>query len=189
MLKGRLIDASTIIIDNVGLPVIETEPPTAMDGYISRPSWVDGDGAITQVWTVVPLAGTVTDAVERLARMQAADLPDDKAVEVPLLFPAWSGDGVTYSVGDRVVFEGTLYKVLLDHRSQMDWAPDISPSLFSPILPGQDGSVGPWVQPDSTNGYSKGDKVTHGGKLWESTADNNVWEPGSVGAPWVEVAE
>ena len=35
-----------------------------------------------------------------------------------------------------------------------------------------------WVQPDSTNSYSKGDKVTHNGKTWVSDIDNNVWEPG-----------
>lgn len=26
--------------------------------------------------------------------------------------------------------------------------------------------------------------MTHNGHLWESTADDNVWEPGAVGAPW-----
>ena len=28
-----------------------------------------------------------------------------------------------------------------------------------------------WEQPGSTNGYSKGDKVTHNGKTWESLVD------------------
>lgn len=32
---------------------------------------------------------------------------------------------------------------------------------------------------------SKGDKVTHNGKTWQSTTDNNVWEPGVYG--WEEV--
>ena len=40
-------------------------------------------------------------------------------------------------------------------------------------------------QAASTNPYQKGDKVTHNGKTWESTADNNVWEPGVYG--WTEV--
>lgn len=35
--------------------------------------------------------------------------------------------------------------------------------------------------------YRFGVRVTHNGKVWESTADNNHWEPGTVGAPWVEV--
>ena len=54
------------------------------------------------------------------------------------------------------------------------------------MLPGQGGTgIGEWKQPDSTNPYQKGDKVTHNGKTWESTADNNVWEPGVYG--WTEV--
>ena len=40
-------------------------------------------------------------------------------------------------------------------------------------------------QAESTNPYAKGDKVTHNGKTWISTTDNNVWEPGVYG--WEEV--
>jgi hypothetical protein len=39
----------------------------------------------------------------------------------------------------------------------------------------------PWQQPDSTNGYMRGDKVTHNGFVWISDLDNNVWEPGIYG--------
>lgn len=39
-------------------------------------------------------------------------------------------------------------------------------------------------QLDSTNPYTKGDKVTHNGKTWISDIDNNVWEPGVYG--WME---
>ena len=42
----------------------------------------------------------------------------------------------------------------------------------------------PWEQPESTNPYMKGDKVTHAGRTWVSTIDNNVWEPGVYG--WEE---
>lgn len=41
-----------------------------------------------------------------------------------------------------------------------------------------------WVQPDSTNPYMAGDKVTHNGKTWVSDIDNNVWSPGEYG--WSE---
>ena len=36
----------------------------------------------------------------------------------------------------------------------------------------------------------KGDRVTHKGKTWESTIDNNVWEPGAAGTGgvWIELA-
>lgn len=58
------------------------------------------------------------------------------------------------------------------------------------VLPGQSGEAGEWVQPDSTNGYAKGDRVTHLGKTWESDYDGpNVWEPGQPNSHWVEVAD
>ena len=47
--------------------------------------------------------------------------------------------------------------------------------------------VAEWVQPDSTNPYMTGDRVLHNGLTWESTVDNNVWEPGVYG--WVVVTE
>ena len=189
MLRGHLIGGGLLLVDGEGLPVVETEPPEAPEGYAARPSWVEGDGALTQVWSLVPEGGTVADAVERLARMQAEALPDAEAAEVPQLFDQWTGDGVEYAVGDRVCYAGTLYRCLQGHTSQWGWDPADAPSLWAPVLPGQDGAVGEWVQPDSTNGYSEGDRVTHGGKTWESTADNNVWEPGAVGAPWREVVD
>lgn len=49
------------------------------------------------------------------------------------------------------------------------------------------GEVAEWVQPDSTNPYMIGDRVLHNGNTWESTVDNNVWEPGVYG--WEQVTE
>jgi len=52
-------------------------------------------------------------------------------------------------------------------------------------------SVGPddpepdaWV---SGNMYSIGDIVTHNGSTWESTVDNNSWEPGVAHSVWILV--
>lgn len=43
-----------------------------------------------------------------------------------------------------------------------------------------------WKQPDSTNPYMKGDKVTYNGKTYESVIDNNVWSPDTYPAGWKE---
>lgn len=118
---------------------------------------------------------------------KAATLDDEDAVEVPFAYPKWKS-GEEYTTGDRIRYGELLYKVLQDHTSQNDWTPDVSPSLFAQILPGQEGSddeIGEWVQPDSTNPYMIGDRVTHNGKTWISTVDYNVWEPGVYG--WEEV--
>ena len=48
------------------------------------------------------------------------------------------------------------------------------------------GLIAEWVQPTGAQDtYSLGDLVTHVGQVWESTVDNNSWEPGVYG--WVEV--
>ena len=108
--------------------------------------------------------------------------------EFPELFPEWSGDGKEYPVGKVVRYGGEFYKAILAHRSQPDWTPETAPSLFAKVLTDPAGAILPWVQPDSTNGYQLGDKVTHNGKTWENTLADmaNVWEPGVFG--WTEIA-
>lgn len=113
-------------------------------------------------------------------------LPDSEAVESVKLFPAWNSSA-TYAVGDRVRYCDILYNCLTAHTAQADWAPTDAPSLWAKVLVSTDGTILAWEQPDSTNPYMAGDKVTHNGKTWESTVDNNVWEPGVYG--WAEVTE
>ena len=105
---------------------------------------------------------------------------DEQALSVPVLYPAWRS-GVDYVTGQRVLHGGVLYKALQDHTSQDDWTPDAAPSLFAKVLIQDAETIPEWEQPDSTNPYSKGDKVTHNGKTWISDIDNNVWEPGVYG--------
>ena len=105
---------------------------------------------------------------------------DEQALSVPVLYPAWRS-GVDYVTGQRVLHGGVLYKALQDHTSQDDWTPGAAPSLFAKVLIPDTETIPEWEQPDSTNPYSKGDKVTHNGKTWTSDIDNNVWEPGVYG--------
>ena len=108
---------------------------------------------------------------------------DEQALSVPVLYPAWRS-GVGYVTGQRVLHNAVLYKVLQDHTSQETWTPEAAPSLFAKVLIPDETVIPEWVQPDSTNAYAKGDKVTHNGKTWVSDYDNNVWEPGVFG--WTE---
>lgn len=121
-------------------------------------------------------------AIERAS----AALPDEELLEVPNLAPVWD-PAKGYEVGDRVSFEGILYRCLQGHQAQPGWTPTAAPSLWARVLIEDPGTVPEWVQPDSTNPYSKGDRVTYQGKTWESTIDGNVWAPGVYG--WVEVNE
>ena len=105
---------------------------------------------------------------------------DEMALETPNLYPAWK-EGVTYLTGERVLYDGTLYKVLQEHTSQATWTPADAPSLYTKVLIPDESVIPAWEQPDSTNAYMTGDKVTHNGSTWISDVDNNVWEPGVYG--------
>lgn len=104
---------------------------------------------------------------------------DEMSLEVPNLYPTWK-TGVNHKTGERVLHDGTLYKVLQEHTSQADWTPENSPSLYAKVL-AVEGTISAWEQPDSTNAYMTGDTVTHNGSTWISDVDNNVWEPGVYG--------
>lgn len=113
----------------------------------------------------------------------SASLSDTDALEAVELFAVWATD-TAYAVGDRVSYDGTLYKCLTAHTSQDTWKPDVSPSLWVRV---DDPSIEwpEWVQPvGSTDAYAKGAKVSHNNKHWVSDVDGNVWEPGVYG--WTE---
>lgn len=131
--------------------------------------------------------GKYLDAARRIrSAMDTAGalLTDDQALTVTALYPLWDASA-DYTVGQRVRYADTLYKCLTAHTAQAGWTPADSPSLWARVLTDPSGAILPWEQPSSTNPYMIGDKVTHNGKTWESTVDNNVWEPGEYG--WQEV--
>ena len=131
---------------------------------------------------LVDLARKLRPFIEKAVQ----SLSDDEAVEAVTLYPKWM-PGVTYTVGFRFQHEGVLYSVLQEHTSQDTWAPATAPSLYAKILIPDDEFVYPWEQPDSTNGYSKGDKVTYNGVVYESLIDNNIWSPEAYPAGWKAV--
>ena len=112
---------------------------------------------------------------------------DETALTAVEVYPQWRAEGEAYKVGQRVQYNGTLYKVLTDHTSQEAWTPVDAPSLFTKVLIPNADVIPAWEQPDSTNPYMIGDKVTHNGKTWISVVDNNVWEPGAYG--WNEITK
>lgn len=107
-------------------------------------------------------------------------LTDDQALTVQDLYPEWSL-ARNYKAGARYRYDYVLYKCLQDHQGQADWTPDAAPSLWARVLIADPDTIPAWTQPDSTNSYSKGDRVMHNGTKWESLIDANVWEPGAEG--------
>ena len=169
-----------------------------------------GDGTIPE-WNTTIAEGTVlegleaTDAVvsrnpdiieQILTRLDnVTEIPQEKVssaveeymaknpINIPKKLP--NPHKLTFAGAVTAEYDGTIYKVLQAHTSQDTWIPPDAPSLFAKVLIPNENVIPEWEQPDSTNPYAKGDKVTHNGKTWISTADGNVWEPGVYG--WEEV--
>ena len=124
--------------------------------------------------------------IKEMMHKASASLSDTDALQAVELFPHWS-DETNYTVGDRVNYNGTLYKCLTAHTSQPSWTPDVSPSLWVRV---DDPSIEwpEWVQPvGSTDAYPLGAKVSHNDRHWISDYDANIWEPGVYG--WHEATE
>lgn len=115
----------------------------------------------------------------------ATGMDDTNALQNTELFPNWGAS--SYEAGDRVRYNGILYKCLQSHEAQDTWNPVDAPSLWARVLIPDSEVIPDWIQPDSTNPYMKGDKVKYNDKMWISTVDNNVWAPGVYG--WEEVTE
>lgn len=125
----------------------------------------------------------------KMAVKQARAITDDKeALEFQILYPNWNKQiGKTLTVGQYIRYEDVLYKVLIEHIAQADWIPSATPSLFAKVLVDPSGeTILEWQQPDSTNPYMKGDKVTYNGITYISIIDNNIWQPGIYGWEIVE---
>ena len=118
-------------------------------------------------------------------------MTDEEALEVAALFETWasklnpadpSQPGQEVVAGERLWYDGELWKVLQPHRVMQSWNPRDAVSLFVRVSIEE---WPEWVQPvGSTDAYAKDAKVAHNDKHWTSDVDNNVWEPGVYG--WTE---
>ena len=125
--------------------------------------------------------------LRKAIQLFAATLTDEsKLLVIPSVFPAYKADtpyaaGDVFSFGENSVGDPQLYQVLQAHTSASQWIPGASPSLYKAIGI-TSGGTAVWVQPvGATDAYNAGDVVSHKGKLWRSTVNANVWEPGVFG--------
>jgi len=94
--------------------------------------------------------------------------------------------GSFYVSGDIFNYNSQLYQVLQAHKSQEDWQPEQTPALYNPIAPPS--VIAEWKQPAGAHdAYSKGDKVTFEGLVYESLIDGNTWSPSAYPQGWKEI--
>ena len=125
-------------------------------------------------------------AVAFVALCEVGTLDMVTASEHADLFAEWAYP-IAYTVGQLRRHNGKLYRCVQSHTSQADWTPDATASLWSVAAdPAEEWPA--WSQPvGAHDAYSKNAKVSHNGKHWTSSVDNNVWEPGVYG--WTEATE
>ena len=148
--------------------------------YISRTAQANESAAAAEILTGGNVTPERAHQLRSAIEVAAESFDDSTALEYPELVQPWQ-PGADYTADQRANYAGTLYKCLQAHTSQPDWTPDAAPSLWAMVLIPDETVIPEWEQPDSTNPYSKGDKVTHNGVTWVSEVDNNVWEPGVYG--------
>ena len=101
------------------------------------------------------------------------------------LYDQWKV-GIDVEVGEFFKDDGNLFEVIQAHKTQADWKPISSLSLFKPVMPAQ--VIPYWVQPTmAENAYNIGDKVIHSGIVYESTINANTWSPTEYPSGWIKV--
>ena len=143
------------------------------------------DFAIDTMMTT--LSGSNVDVAKMEYATKLNAIEDSVAMYMPDVFPIWNSNSVSYKKGQRVFYNGILYKVLTDHTSQESWTPEQAPSLFVKVINSISGEIPEWQQPSAENAYMKGERVKFEGKIYESLLDNNVWSPSAYPAGWKEV--
>lgn len=176
--------------------VFSTCKTIELDGrWISNPSeeQIAEAGWLPYVPPVVPPQpetepdyGDVLAAVKKMLSTETEELSDEDALDVAALFPTWKSkldDGKEVPVGERLWYDGKLYKVIQAHTPQADWTPDISPSLFVEVeKPGEIRDITDPIPAEYP--FMKGELGRWKGHIYESNIDNNVWTPDAYPSGW-----
>lgn len=129
------------------------------------------------------------EQLRRALQIFAQTLSDDEAMEVSTLYPKYEvgrsyKTDELFTYGTNSVGDPQLYRVVQDHTSQADWAPDATASLYSSIGI-TDAGYPIWSQPTGAHdAYNTGDIVDYNGTLYKSLIDGNVYSPDAYPAGW-----
>ena len=115
----------------------------------------------------------------------SVSLPDEDALAAVELFPQWAVDAA-YTLGQRIRYDGKLYRCVQAHTSQTGWEPPNVPALWTEVA--KPGEIPVWKQPTGAqDAYMTGDKVhfpDKAGPVYVSVMDYNTYAPDVYG--WEE---
>ena len=167
------------IITAEGLPVSN---PTAEQ--IAAAGWqVYVPPVVPPVPQTEPDYDEIVEAVKRMFSTEVTTLSDEDALAVAALYPTFvSKIGESVTTGERLWYDGDLWKVLQPHTVLENWTPDTSPSLYVRVSIEE---WPEWVRPISAEtAYNEGDRVTFEGAHYISLINGNTWSPAEYSAGW-----
>ncbi len=101
---------------NTGTWTSTQAPPTHTNTPTATSTWTN---------TAIPPTTTPTGTATRTATTSSGCSG----------IPNWSGNFVSYSVGQKVAYNGEVYECLQSHKSQSDWTPSAVPALWKDLGP------------------------------------------------------
>lgn len=116
---------------------------------------------------------TLPEVQEMMVRQQINTLPvdDQTALRMVAYYPEWAV-GTAYEAGDRLVYNGDLYKVLQAHTSQATWLPGAgTESLYTRIDEQHDGTKYDPIPYSGNMALENGKYYSQSGKTYLCTRD------------------
>lgn len=116
---------------------------------------------------------TEQEVTAMLIRQQINTLTvdDQTALRMAAFYPEWAA-GTSYAAGDRLVYNGDLYKVLQAHTAQETWLPGTgTESLYTRIDEAHDGTKYDPIPYDGNMALESGKYYTQGGMTYLCSRD------------------
>lgn len=97
-----------------------------------------------------PLTESEVSQMLIAAQINTLSVDDNTALRMKYFYPKWA-EGIAYSVGFKVQYNGKLWRVLQAHTSQEGWQPENAASL--------------WEQINETNSGTLDDPIPYNGNM------------------------
>jgi hypothetical protein len=131
--------------------------------------------------------------IKSALQLTIAGLPEAEQVNYTSIYTAWKVgeavyDALTSPIGKADIrqYNGVLFKVIQPHTTQLDWTPDLVPTLWVQV--NAPDVIAVWKQPTGVHdAYQTGDKVhfpTASDPIYRSLIDANVWSPTDYPDGW-----
>lgn len=112
-------------------------------------------------------------ALRQLIEQAVQSLPDAAALKGIRLYPLW-GSGKEYAAGEKVQFDGRLWRCVQGHTSQSGWEPENVPALWEQICESHAGTADDPIPYEGNMALVQGLYYVQDGALYRCTRDTEI---------------